>query len=114
MEPTAPATTNGADVDPQETREWLEALDAVIAHDGADRAGALVARVAARARRAGAPVELGLSTPYVNTIAVDKQDPLPGDADRRDPGFLGPGHAHARHLGVDEIGLALHGRLFRA
>jgi pyruvate dehydrogenase E1 component len=80
MEPTAAAVTNGADLDPQETREWLEALDAVIAHDGTDRAGALVERVAQRARRAGAPVELGLSTPYVNTIPVEKQEPLPGDA----------------------------------
>jgi pyruvate dehydrogenase complex dehydrogenase (E1) component len=32
----------GADIDAIETREWLEALDAVITHDGPDRAQALL------------------------------------------------------------------------
>src|SRR5262245_35388429 len=38
------------DVDPQETREWLEALDAVVEHDGADRAKHLLERVVGHAQ----------------------------------------------------------------
>ena len=67
------------DVDPQETREWLEALDAVIDNDGYDRAGDLVEKVVHHARKVGAPVELGLNTPYLNTIPVERQPQIPGD-----------------------------------
>jgi pyruvate dehydrogenase E1 component len=68
------------DLDPLETSEWLEALDAVVREDGPERAQQLVRAVADRAAELGAPVEAGLSTPYVNTIGVDRQEPLPGDA----------------------------------
>src|SRR3954462_6057923 len=44
-----------ADVDPQETRDWLEALDAVVANDGVQRAQQLVESVIDRARRPRAP-----------------------------------------------------------
>src|SRR5579875_1394409 len=49
------ATSNGAsgDLDTLETREWLEALDAVLAHDGPDRARELLTRVVERAQHAG-------------------------------------------------------------
>ncbi len=69
------------DVDPLETREWLEALDAVLREDGPERAQQLIEAVLDRARGSGAPIELGLSTPYVNTIPADRQEPLPGDPD---------------------------------
>jgi pyruvate dehydrogenase E1 component len=73
-------SVNGsADRDPQETREWLEALDAVVTHDGPDRAGELVERVYDRALRSGAHVPFHLETPYVNTIPVSQQPELPGD-----------------------------------
>jgi pyruvate dehydrogenase E1 component len=68
-----------ADVDPVETREWLEALQAVIEHDGHERAGQVVQTVLEEARAVGAPVESGLSTPYVNTIPVEREEPIPGD-----------------------------------
>ena len=67
------------DVDPQETQEWLEAIDAVIREEGPERAQSLLEAVLARARAAGAPLEIGLSTPYVNTIAVEKEAQIPGD-----------------------------------
>lgn len=41
------------DIDAAETSEWLEALDAVVAHDGADRARQIVTRVVERAQGAG-------------------------------------------------------------
>jgi pyruvate dehydrogenase E1 component len=68
------------DPDPAETREWLEALDAVLREEGPERAQQLLEAVLDRARAGAAPIEVGLSTPYVNSIRVDQQEPLPGDA----------------------------------
>jgi pyruvate dehydrogenase E1 component len=67
------------DVDPQETQEWLEALEAVLREDGPERAQQLIDTVVSEARGSGAPVEVGLTTPYVNTIPPDHEDRLPGD-----------------------------------
>ncbi|HSS59568.1 MAG TPA: pyruvate dehydrogenase (acetyl-transferring), homodimeric type, partial [Solirubrobacteraceae bacterium] len=67
------------DVDPQETREWLEALDAVVANDGVQRAQQLVESVIDRARRVGAPPPDQGPTPYVNTIPPQLQTPFSGD-----------------------------------
>ncbi len=41
------------DLDPAETREWLEALDSVLAYEGADRAFHLLDEVVTEARRKG-------------------------------------------------------------
>src|SRR6188472_2154434 len=68
-----------SDVDPQETREWLEALDAVVATDGVQRAQQLVESVMDRARRVGAPPPDQGPTPYVNTIPPQLQAPFSGD-----------------------------------
>jgi pyruvate dehydrogenase E1 component len=68
-----------ADVDPQETQEWLEALEAVMAHDGAGRAGELLDQVVTHARAAGAYDGAVGPTPYVNTISPEREDPYPGD-----------------------------------
>ena len=67
------------DVDPQETREWLEALDGVLRHDGRERAEHLIGELLDRARRRGVPLEVGLNTPYVNTIPPDREAECPGD-----------------------------------
>jgi hypothetical protein len=69
----------GADVDAAETREWLEALDAVIAHDGPERARQILRRVVERAQVEGTGPIASLNTPYVNTIPVDLEAKLPGD-----------------------------------
>ena len=73
---TAPPSIDG---DPDETREWLEALDGVIAHEGPGRARELVERLVERAQAGGAHVELGVQTPYVNTINVSEQPRMPGN-----------------------------------
>jgi pyruvate dehydrogenase E1 component len=70
---------SAADVDPVETSEWLEALDAVVAHDGPERARQLLRRVVDRAQRAGTGPIGTLTTPYVNTIAAEDEPKLPGD-----------------------------------
>ncbi len=68
-----------ADHDPQETREWLEALDGVLAQEGPDRAHFLIEALIDKARRSGAYLPFSANTAYINTIPVDKQVRLPGD-----------------------------------
>ena len=62
------------DLDPAETREWVEALDSVLAFEGADRAFFLLDEVVGEARRKGAPVPYSATTPYLNTIPPEKED----------------------------------------
>jgi len=69
------------DPDPQETQEWLESMRAVVAVEGPDRARGLLEELVEEAQRGGAHVSLGLETPYLNTIPVEKQPPFPGDTE---------------------------------
>ncbi|MEO1092675.1 MAG: pyruvate dehydrogenase (acetyl-transferring), homodimeric type [Pseudomonadota bacterium] len=68
------------DVDPIETREWLDAVEDVIDRDGVDRAHLLLDRAVGAARARGANLPFGATTAYVNTIPADQQAPYPGDA----------------------------------
>jgi pyruvate dehydrogenase E1 component len=67
------------DLDPQETQEWLDALDGVLAREGPERAQYLIERLIALSRRSGAYLPFSANTEYVNTIPVERQPPLPGD-----------------------------------
>ena len=67
------------DLDPQETREWLDAIDGVIEHEGPDRAHFLIEQVIDKSRRSGAYMPFSANTAYINTIPVDKQVRIPGD-----------------------------------
>ena len=67
------------DADPGETREWLEALDQVVAVEGEARAHYLLARLVERARELGTVVAGSATTDYINTIPVAAQPPYPGD-----------------------------------
>src|ERR687893_2028699 len=67
------------DIDRQETTEWVEALDSVVAHDGPERAGDLLDRVLEYARSAGAYDGHVAPSAYVNTIPPEREDPYPGD-----------------------------------
>src|SRR5512132_3663741 len=69
----------GHDHDPQETREWLEALDGVLAQEGAGRAHFLIEQLIAKARRSGAYLPFSANTAYINTIPAEKQVRLRGD-----------------------------------
>ena len=68
-----------SDLDPAETREWLESLDAVLEFDGPGRASFLLDELMAEARRNGAPVPYSANTPYLNTIPPQREPPYPGD-----------------------------------
>ncbi|HWH32717.1 MAG TPA: pyruvate dehydrogenase (acetyl-transferring), homodimeric type [Egibacteraceae bacterium] len=67
------------DVDPQETREWIESLDAVVQREGRQRARYLLLRVLERAREQQVGVPHLRSTDYINTIPPDREPPFPGD-----------------------------------
>jgi pyruvate dehydrogenase E1 component len=67
------------DVNAQETREWLEALDEVIDLAGPDRARELLQTLADRAYVLGVSSPVKPALPYVNTIPAEEEVPYPGD-----------------------------------
>lgn len=67
------------DIDPQETQEWLEALDSVLAQGGSDRAHYLLERLVEKARRSGAYLPYSATTAYINTIPPGKEGRSPGN-----------------------------------
>lgn len=69
------------DDDPQETGEWLEALDGVISAVGPDRAHYLIEKQIEFARVHGEHLPFSANTPYINTIPVTRQAKIPGDQD---------------------------------
>ena len=69
-----------ADSDPQETKEWLDALDDLAEIAGKKRAVYLLKRVEKHAQAQGISVPGTIAnTPYINTISVDEQAVSPGD-----------------------------------
>jgi pyruvate dehydrogenase E1 component len=84
MDPSIPreiGNPQDPDIDPLETREWIEALDALIASDGAERATFLLRRLLQHARTRRVPLPQVLATPYVNTIPLAEQPPYQGNLD---------------------------------
>ncbi len=69
------------DLDPVETREWLESLDAVAAEYGPMRARYLLAKLLERAHERDLGVPGPLTTPYINSIPVEDQPDYPGDGE---------------------------------
>ncbi len=68
-----------SDPDPQETREWLEALDGVRRNVGPERAHDLIERLIDHARRSGIHLPYSATTAYLNTIPAGEEPPLPGE-----------------------------------
>src|SRR5438132_1991118 len=69
----------GVDDDPQETEEWLQALDAVLAAGGTPRARHILNTLMAHARARRLDWTPEFTTSYVNSIAVEDQQVFPGD-----------------------------------
>jgi len=67
------------DIDPDETREWLESLDTVIKTEGRSRARYLMLRLLERAREQQVGVPGLRSTDYINTISPEREPWFPGD-----------------------------------
>src|SRR5690606_20776527 len=68
-----------ADTDPAETREWLEAFDAIVAAHGVERAQFLFDKLADHALARGVQSARARVTPYCNTIPLARQPHHPGD-----------------------------------
>jgi len=67
------------DIDPIETKEWLDALDSVIKNEGEDRVHFLFDRMSEFATRNGSTIPYSITTPYRNTIPVAHEQLMPGD-----------------------------------
>ena len=67
------------DIDPDETREWMESLEAVAGERGRTRARFLISSLLQRARELQIGYPATISTPYVNTIPAEEQAWFPGD-----------------------------------
>ncbi|MEW6071239.1 MAG: pyruvate dehydrogenase (acetyl-transferring), homodimeric type [Planctomycetota bacterium] len=63
----------------QETRDWVESLDDVLASSGPARASELLVALQQHAQRQGILLPVTSRTPYVNTIAAADDPPYPGD-----------------------------------
>ena len=69
------------DIDPEETLEWIDALDAVLETEGPKRAHYLLQQLIEKARRSGTYLPFKATTAYLNSIDVDKEPKMPGDRD---------------------------------
>ena len=67
------------DTDPEETREWLDSLDAVVSASGRQRGRYLLRQLLDRADELGIGLSGTVQTPYVNTIPTADQPFFPGD-----------------------------------
>jgi pyruvate dehydrogenase E1 component len=67
------------DTDPQETQEWLDALDGVLEYEGTQRAHYLLERLIDKSRRSGAYLPYSANTAYINTIPPGQEERSPGN-----------------------------------
>ena len=68
------------DIDGEETREWLESLQAVIEREGPERAHYLIEQMVDFTRRSGGYLPYKATTAYINTIPAHLGKKHPGDA----------------------------------
>ncbi|MYM38550.1 pyruvate dehydrogenase (acetyl-transferring), homodimeric type [Duganella qianjiadongensis] len=71
--------TVSTDPDAQETKEWLDALAAVLEQEGPERAHYLMERLIDLARQAGSDIPFSANTAYVNTIPAHLENHCPGN-----------------------------------
>ena len=67
--------------DVSERKEWIDAINSVIAFEGTGAADEILQEVVATARRAGAQLPFAANTAYINTIPPERQPPYPGRRD---------------------------------
>ncbi|MES2877385.1 MAG: pyruvate dehydrogenase (acetyl-transferring), homodimeric type, partial [Pseudomonadota bacterium] len=67
------------DADSQETREWMDALSAVIQAEGPERAHFLLEQLLEHARQSSIDMPFSANTGYVNTIEPDQEERCPGN-----------------------------------
>jgi pyruvate dehydrogenase E1 component len=70
---------NPPDADPLETREWLEAFDALVAAEGRERATFILRKLLEHARARRVPMPPVFNTPYKNSVSLAEQAQFPGN-----------------------------------
>jgi len=74
-----PYSVNKPDIDPQETAEWLESLDAVARVHGRERAREIMTNLLRRSRELQLNVPTSQNTDYINTLPTESEPEFPGD-----------------------------------
>ena len=67
------------DSDPQETQEWLDALESALSREGTQRVHYLIEALIDKARRSGAHLPFRQTTAYLNTIHANDEKISPGE-----------------------------------
>lgn len=73
------ANNHNTDLDPVETREWLDALESVYVSDGAERVSYLLQQLINKAHATGVALSTAINTPYRNTINPSEEKQMPPD-----------------------------------
>jgi pyruvate dehydrogenase E1 component len=74
-----PGPASKADSDPAETTDWLDSLESVFRHSGAERAEFILSALERKAQELGVFSDVLPFSPYRNTIPLEKQSRFPGD-----------------------------------
>ena len=84
------AESSYTDIDPQETREWIESLHSLLERDGVERAHFIIEILRDEARRAGTNLPYSATTAYLNTIPASREESIPGEpqVERRIRAFI--------------------------
>ena len=72
-------TSGKEDIDPTETKEWIESLSAVLENDGKKRAQFLIKQLIEHSYKEGSDLVLSRNTPYINTISPEEEVKSLGD-----------------------------------
>ncbi len=76
-----PYSVNRTDQDPEETAEWQESLDALVAAQGHERGREIILSLLKRSKELHLGVPMVPTTDYLNTIAPENEPEFPGDED---------------------------------
>ena len=74
-----PYSVTNSDIDPQETAEWTESLDAVVDARGHERGREIMLSLLRRSKELHLGVPMVPTTDYINTIAPENEPEFPGD-----------------------------------
>ena len=72
---------NLEDINPLETQEWMEALDAIIEEEGVERAHFLLEKLIDKSRRSGGHLPYNATTAYINSISTNEEPKMPANMD---------------------------------
>ena len=78
-DPIIKVVNQAGDIDPLETKEWIESLSSVLENDGKERAQFLIKQLIDYSYKRGSDLVLSRNTPYINTIDPEDQAQSPGD-----------------------------------